>query len=66
MPLASNLIYSEILKHVWAKELRAFFFDADKRKKELMNKDEYFSEQEKRDYLTAFLEILDKGDAEYQ
>lgn len=57
---------NEILKHEWASELRAFFFEADKRKKELMDKGEYFSDQELKDYFTKFLEILDKGDKEYQ
>jgi cell division protein FtsB len=57
---------SDIFRHEWAKELRSFFFDADKRKSELLSKGEYFSDQDKRDYLTGFLEILDKGDAEYQ
>jgi transposase len=57
---------NEILKHGWALELRSFFFDADKRKKELMKKGEYFSDQEIKDYFTKFIEILDMGDAEYQ
>jgi len=57
---------NEILKHEWALKLRSFFFDADKRKKELMDKGEYFSDQEIKDYFTGFLEILDIGDAEYQ
>ena len=57
---------NEILKHEWALKLRSFFFDADKRKKELMDKGEYFSDQEIKDYFTSFLEILDMGDAEYQ
>jgi hypothetical protein len=57
---------NEILKHRWALELRAFFFDADKRKKELMDKGEYFSDEEKEDYFRGFLEIIDRGDAEYQ
>lgn len=57
---------NEILKHGWALELRSFFFDADKRKKELMDKGEYFSDQEIKDYFARFLEILDMGDAEYQ
>ena len=57
---------NEILKHEWALKLRSFFFDADKRKKELMDKGEYFSDQEIKDYFTRFLEILDMGDAEYQ
>ncbi len=57
---------NEILQHGWALELRSFFFDADKRKKELMGKGEYFSDQEIKDYFTRFLEILDMGDAEYQ
>lgn len=57
---------NEILKHEWALKLRSFLFDADKRKKELMDKGEYFSEQEIKDYFARFLEILDMGDAEYQ
>jgi hypothetical protein len=57
---------NEILKHEWAQELRAFFFEADKRKKELMDKEEYFSDQEKEEYFRKFLEILDRGVAEYQ
>ena len=57
---------NEILKHEWALKLRSFFFDADKRKKELMDKGEYFSNQEIKDYFIRFLEILDMGDAEYQ
>ena len=56
---------NEILQHEWAKELRSFFFEADKRKKELMDAGEFFSEQEKEDYFRRFLEILDRGDAEY-
>jgi transposase len=57
---------NEILKHEWAFKLRSFFFDADKLKKELMSKGEYFSDQEIKDYFTRFLELLDMGDAEYQ
>lgn len=57
---------NEIFKHEWALKLRAFFFDADKRKKELMNKGEYFSDEDIKDYFTRFLKILDMGDAEYQ
>jgi transposase len=57
---------NEILKHEWALELRTFFFDANKRKKELMDEGKYFSDQEIQDYYNKFLEILDKGDAEYQ
>jgi uncharacterized coiled-coil protein SlyX len=57
---------NEILKHEWARELRSFFFDADKRKKELMDKGEYFSDQEKEAYFCSFLDILDRGEAEYQ
>jgi hypothetical protein len=57
---------SEILKHGWALELRAFFFDADKEKKALMDRGEYFSDEEKEGYFRIFLEILDRGDAEYQ
>lgn len=57
---------NEILKHEWALKLRSFFFDADKRKKELIDKGEYFSEEEIKDYLTKYLEILDMGDEEYQ
>jgi len=56
----------EILKHEWAQELRSFFFDADKRKKELMDEGKYFSEQEEKEYFRRFLEILDRGGAEYQ
>lgn len=56
---------NEIFKHEWALKLRSFFFDADKRKRELMDKGEYFSEQEKKEYFTSFLEILNMGDAEY-
>jgi transposase len=56
----------EILQHEWARELRTFFFDADKRKKELMDKGEYFSDQEKEAYFRRFLEILDDGETEYQ
>ncbi len=55
----------EILKHDWATELRSFFFDADKRKKELMDKGEYFSAREIKNHFTKFIEILDTGDAEY-
>ena len=57
---------NEILKHEWALKLRSFFFDADKLKKELMTKGEYFSDQQIKDYFSRFLEILDIGDAEYQ
>lgn len=57
---------NEILKHEWALKLRSLFFDADKQKKELMAKGEYFSEQQIKDYFSRFLEILDMGDAEYQ
>jgi hypothetical protein len=56
----------EILKHEWAQELRTFFFDADKRKKELLAKDEYFSVQEIEAYFRRFLDILNRGDTEYQ
>jgi len=56
----------EIFKHEWALKLRSFFFDTNKRKKELMDRGEYFSEQEIKDYYNKFLEILDMGDAEYQ
>jgi len=56
----------EILEHDWAKELRSFFFDADKRKKELLDQGEYFSDQEIEEYFRRFLEILDRGEAEYQ
>jgi len=31
-----------------------------------MSKGEYFSEQQKKNYFSRFLEILDMGDAEYQ
>jgi len=31
-----------------------------------MDKGEYFSDQQIKDYLSRFLEILDIGDAEYQ
>jgi hypothetical protein len=57
---------NEILKHAWAQELRSFFFEADKKKKELMDAGVYFSEQEKKEYYREFLDILDRGDAEYQ
>ena len=57
---------NDILKHEWAQELRSFFFEADKRKNELMDKGEYFSDLEKEEYYRRFLEILDRGDAEYQ
>lgn len=57
---------NEILKHEWALELRSFFFDADKLKKELMTKGEYFSDQQIKDFFNRFLEILDMGDAEYR
>jgi len=57
---------NEILKHEWAQELRAFFFEADKRKKELTDVGEYFSNQEKEEYFRRFLDILDHGDSEYQ
>jgi uncharacterized coiled-coil protein SlyX len=57
---------NEILKHAWAQELRSFFFEADKRKKELLDAGEYFSGQEIKEYYRKFLEILDRGDAEYQ
>ena len=57
---------NEILKHEWAQELRTFFFDADQRKKELMDAGRYFSDQEQAEYLRRFLEILDCGEAEYQ
>ena len=56
----------EILKHGWADELRAFLLDANKRKKELLEKGERFTEQEIQGFSTQFAEILDKGDAEYQ
>ena len=56
---------NEILKHGWALQMRSFFFDADKRKKELMANGEYFTEEEIKDYFAKFLEILDMGDAEY-
>jgi transposase len=54
------------LKHGWADELRKFLLDANKRKKELLEKGEYFTEQEIKSFFTQFTEILDKGDAEYQ
>ncbi len=57
---------NEILKHEWANELRSFFFDADKRKKELMDKGNYFSDQEIKNYFARFIEILDMGDTEYK
>lgn len=57
---------NEIFKHEWANMLRTFFFDADKRKKELMDKGDYFSEQEIKNYFARFIEILDIGDAEYK
>ncbi len=57
---------NEIFKHEWALKLRSFFFEADKRKKELVEKGEYFSDEDIKDYYTRFLEILDMGDAEYQ
>ncbi len=57
---------NEIFKHEWAIKLRSFFFDADKRKKELMDINEYFNDQEIKDYFTGFLKILDMGDAEYR
>ncbi|HAL86951.1 MAG TPA: IS66 family transposase [Deferribacteraceae bacterium] len=56
----------EIFKHEWALKLRSFFFDTNKRKKELIDRGEYFSEPEIKDYFNKFLEILDMGDAEYQ
>jgi hypothetical protein len=57
---------NEILKHEWALELRTFFFEADKRKKELIDRGIYFSAQEKEEYFRRFLYILDRGDIEYQ
>jgi hypothetical protein len=56
----------EILKHGWADELRKFLLDVNKRKKELLEKGEYFTDQEIKGFFTQFTEILDKGDAEYQ
>jgi len=57
---------NEIFKHEWALELRSFFFDANKRKKGLLAKGKYFSNEEIKDYYERFLEILDMGDEEYQ
>ncbi|MDD4297635.1 MAG: IS66 family transposase [Ruminiclostridium sp.] len=57
---------NEIFKHEWARMLRSFFFDTNKRKKELMDMGVYFSEKEIKDYFNKFIEILDMGDAEYQ
>jgi transposase len=56
----------EIMKHGWADELRIFLLDANQRKKELLEKGAYFTEQEIKDFFSRFTEILDKGDAEYQ
>ena len=57
---------NEILKHEWAQELRSFFFEADDRKKELMDTGKYFSDQEIKEYFSRFLDILSRGDDEYQ
>jgi hypothetical protein len=56
----------EILKHGWADELRTFLWEVNKRKKELLVKGAYFTEQEIKGFFTQFTEILDQGDAEYQ
>lgn len=56
---------NEIFKHEWALRMRSFLFDADKQKKELMDKGEYFSDEQISDYYSRFIEILDAGDAEY-
>ena len=45
--------------------MRSFLFDADKQKKELMDKGECFSDEQISDYYSRFTEILDAGDAEY-
>lgn len=57
---------NEIFKHEWALQMRSFLFDADKQKKELMDKGEYFSDEQISNYYSRFIEILDAGDAEYQ
>jgi transposase len=56
----------EILKHGWADELRKFLLDANKQKKDLLEKGVSFTEQEIKGFFSRFTEILDKGDAEYQ
>jgi transposase len=56
----------EILKHGWADELRKFLLDANKQKKALLKEGGYFTEQEQKDFFSQFIEILDKGDAEYR
>ncbi len=56
---------NEIFKHEWALKMRAFLFDAEKRKKELLANGKYFTEEQIKDYFTQYLEILDMGNAEY-
>jgi transposase len=56
----------EILKHGWADEMRKFLLDANRRKKELLEKGEYFTERDIEGFFSRFNEILDKGDAEYR
>jgi transposase len=55
----------EILKHGWADEMRKFLLDANRQKKELLEKGECFTEQDIKGFFSRFNEILDKGDAEY-